>query len=76
MIEQIKEIVATVFEIDKSKINDNINKFDYEKWDSLGHINLIAALEEHFDIILEPEEMMEINTVNDIEKVIKRHLKV
>jgi acyl carrier protein len=73
MIEQIKDIVATVFEIDKSKIDDNIKRFEYEKWDSLGHINLIAAIEENFDIMLEPEEMMEINTINDIEKIIEKH---
>jgi acyl carrier protein len=73
MIEEIKDIVAAVFEIDKSKIDDNIKKFDYEKWDSLGHINLIAALEEHFDIMLEPEEMASIETIDDIEKLILKY---
>ena len=29
-----------------------------EYWDSIGHMTLIAALEEEFDIMLETEDMM------------------
>ena len=29
-------------------------------WDSIGHMTLIAALEEAFDIMLGPEEIMEL----------------
>ena len=31
-------------------------------WDSVGHMTLIAALEDEFDILLEPEDMMAITS--------------
>lgn len=31
-------------------------------WDSVGHMTLIAALEDEFDIFLEPEDMMALTT--------------
>ena len=33
-----------------------------EKWDSIGHMMLIAALEEAFSIEFEPEEMLELDS--------------
>ena len=31
-------------------------------WDSVGHMTLIAALEDEFDIFLEPDDMMALTT--------------
>jgi acyl carrier protein len=59
MEERIKEIMAAIFEVDQSAINENTAAGDLEKWDSLHHMNLIAALEEEFEVELEEEEMME-----------------
>ncbi len=33
-----------------------------EYWDSVGHMTLVAALEDEFDIMLEPEDMMAITS--------------
>jgi acyl carrier protein len=33
-----------------------------QQWDSVGHIGLISALEEAFDIDIEPEDMFEITS--------------
>ena len=73
MREKIKDIMSDVFEIERSSIDDNVKKFESEEWDSLGHINLIAALEEHYDLMFDPEEMVKIELISDIEKAIKRH---
>lgn len=72
MKETIKDIMSDVFEIERSSIDNEIRKFEFDKWDSLGHINLIAALEEHFDMIFDPEEIVKIESITDIEKAIKR----
>jgi acyl carrier protein len=44
-----------------------------EKWDSLQHIALIAAVESTFAISLSMDEMMEIASVSDIHTVLDRH---
>jgi acyl carrier protein len=44
-----------------------------ERWDSLQHIALIRAIEMTFSVRLSMDEMMEIRSVGDIEKVLRRH---
>lgn len=72
MREIIKDIMSDVFEIKRSSIYNEIRKFEFDKWDSLGHINLIVALEEHFDLMFDPEEIVKIESITDIEEAIKR----
>ncbi|MFC2062315.1 acyl carrier protein [Elusimicrobiota bacterium] len=51
MIEKkIKEIMSAVFNIHADEIHDGTSTDSVEKWDSLGHMNLMVAIEEEFDI--------------------------
>ena len=68
MREQIKEILKQVFKIDH--IKDNLSQKNCDKWDSLNHLNLIIALEQRFDVSFEPEDIVEMNSLDLIEKKI------
>ncbi len=58
MIDQeIKEVMATVFDVSIDLIEDDASTDTIEKWDSLRHMNLILALEEEFDISIPDEEV-------------------
>ncbi len=46
---------------------------DIERWDSLQHIALVQMIEATFAIRLSMDEMLEIRTVADIERVLDRH---
>lgn len=46
---------------------------DVERWDSLQHIALVQMIESTFAIRLSMDEMLEIRTVADIERVLDRH---
>ena len=39
---------------------------DYEEWDSLGRLSLIAALDEEFNLQIEEKEFEKLVTVGDI----------
>ena len=59
MENKIKQIMAAVFETDISNITDDASPDTIDNWDSLRLINLVAALEEEFDIEFEEEEIVE-----------------
>lgn len=67
---RIEGLISEVLYIDESLINDDSGPESIEVWDSLGHINIITAIEEDFDIELSPEEITEITTVRDIKKLL------
>lgn len=57
MEEQVKEIMASVFEVDKNQITADTTPQSLENWDSLRHINLVVALEEAFEVEFDEEEI-------------------
>jgi acyl carrier protein len=61
---KIISTVQKVFEIEQ--IDEKASQQNIEKWDSLGHLNLVVALEEEFDISFEPEEIAEMTSVQKI----------
>ena len=57
MKEQIHEFVCKTTFSNPEKINDDTQLFDEGIFDSMGLLNLIAFLEENFDIQVEDSEL-------------------
>jgi acyl carrier protein len=56
------------------QIDENASQHDIEKWDSLGHLNLIVALEEEFNVSFEPEEIAEMQNIRTITRKLEQKL--
>lgn len=48
-----------VFEVDQSKLNETLEYESIPTWDSVGHMSLIAALEDTFDISMEMDDVID-----------------
>ncbi len=57
-LEKYEEVFVEVFAVDKNALNENFNKENVESWDSIHQLNITANLEEVFDIMFEPEDIM------------------
>ncbi|MEQ9100881.1 MAG: acyl carrier protein [Imperialibacter sp.] len=47
---------------------------DYEEWDSLGHLSLIAILDEEFGVVIEQAEFNKLNTVGELMVEVKKRM--
>lgn len=56
---KLKQVLADVFGVDPSRIDDEASVDTIEKWDSLNHLNLVLALEEQFKVSLNEEQIVE-----------------
>ncbi len=45
---------------------------DYDEWDSLSRLSLIAALDEEYDLQIEDKEFEKLVTVGDLMEVVGR----
>ena len=54
--EKLKTVVATVLNVDVSRIDANASSDTIESWDSLRHMNLVLALEDEFGVSLPDED--------------------
>lgn len=48
-----------VFEIDHDQLNSSLEYQSIKSWDSVGHMALMAALEDEFDIMLEMDDIVD-----------------
>ncbi len=50
------------FSIDESKLGDSLEYDTIPEWDSVGHMGLIAELEEAFDIEMEMDDIIDFSS--------------
>lgn len=75
MRHEIKTLMAEVFMNDLNDISDSIKQNEFEKWDSLQHLNLILAIEKNYKVQFEPEEIAQMTSIPVIEKYILLKIK-
>lgn len=71
MEDKIMKIIADVLEIDPSAITADSMASDFEEWDSLALLSIIAELEEQLAITIPFDSALEIEGVRDILKYLK-----
>ena len=52
-------IFMEVFEISLSDLTDDLEYQSISSWDSVGHMSLIAELEDEFDVMLEMDDIVD-----------------
>ena len=68
MEEKILAVLKETFELET--ISRNISQQNCEAWDSMGQLNLVADLEDAFDVSLEPEEIGDMRCFDDIVRIL------
>ena len=71
---KVKQVIASVLKIKDSEIADEANFIFDLGADSLQSIELIAGFEEEFDVELEEDKALEIQTVSDAVSFIESYL--
>ena len=54
-----------------TQINDQTTSQDLPGWDSLGHINIITAIEDEYDIEITPEQIAKLESVAHFKELIQ-----
>mgnify|MGYP001336959868 CR=1 FL=1 len=66
----VNETIFETFQSLNGEIDESWGPDQIQDWDSLNHLNLVMALGKKFDVTLEFEEVMSIETVGDIFRVL------
>ncbi len=70
MKEKVLEILKETFELEH--VDENCSQENCPEWDSMGQLNLVADLEDAFDVSFEPEEIVLMKCYNDIIQILKK----
>jgi len=60
-LDRYKKVFVDSFEITQDKL-DSLSYQDIPEWDSVGHMSMIGALEDEFDIMLEMDDIIDFSS--------------
>lgn len=61
-LEKYNQAFMDVFELSNENLDDKLVYQSIQLWDSVGHMSLIAAIEEAFDIMMEMDDIIDLSS--------------
>lgn len=72
-LEKYNSIFVDTFGVDEGSLGADFTSEAVENWDSIGHMNLMAAIEEEFDIMLEDDDLMAFQSYEQGQEILKKY---
>lgn len=71
--EKLKGIVGGILGVSPAEIGDDFSAADADSWDSLNHINLMAAVEEEFGITISTDKIESSRSIAELKTLLHEH---
>ena len=71
--EKYKKLFIEALNVKEKIINDDLKYNDVPEWDSIGHMTLVAALEEEFKISLETDDIIDFSSFKKGIEILKKY---
>jgi acyl carrier protein len=75
MIDRFIELFKENLELENTEVKPGDAFREYERWDSLRHLLLIAMIDEEYNVVIETDEFEKIVTVEELFAAINNKLK-
>lgn len=72
-MDKYKKIFQESLNINDKDFTENLNYNDIPEWDSIGHMTLIAALEEHYNISIETDDIVDFSSFNKGKEILRKY---
>ena len=72
-IDRLIGVFADALGIDKDLIVDTLQYNSIAEWDSVAHMNLIAELEEQFDVMLDTDDIINMNSPAKAKEILEKY---
>lgn len=71
-VDSVCEVIADVFGVPRAELSETTVRDEVPEWDSVGHLNLMLALEERFGTSFSVDEMAGLDSVASIAARVRR----
>ena len=72
-LEKYKTVFCESFSISENELEGDLEYNSIEAWDSVGHMGMIADLEEKFDIMLDTDDIIDFSSYKTGMKILKKY---
>ena len=70
VVDELGKIFGEIFAHDTARFSADTVPDDVKKWDSIGHMSMVAAVDERFGVQFEVDEIMEMIDVKKILEIL------
>ena len=67
---ELKRAILDFLKLDDWVINDDTLAEQIPGWDSLSHVNVILAVEQHFGVQFKTREMLSLKNLGDLQRLV------
>ena len=71
---RIQKAFNAAFDVEPQSISIDTQPSDVKAWDSMGHVTLAASLEQEFNLSLDVDDLMAMENVRAIVRVVQSKL--
>ena len=71
--EKYNRVFIESFSLDEEKLNEKLEYNSIEAWDSIGHMQMIAELEDTFDIEFEMDDIIDFSSYNKGFEILEKY---
>lgn len=72
-VERLKQAFSEALGIDVNSITDDLQYNTLQQWDSVGHMVLIAAIEQAFDILIDTDDVIDMSSFAKAKEIVARY---
>jgi acyl carrier protein len=69
---KLQRIFLELFQVPPADLGPDMGPGQIAKWDSLGHMQLVTAIQKEFGITLTLDEVMQMDSVQNITSVLEK----
>lgn len=73
MKEKYNKAFEETFGLLSEEVNESLDMKNTEDWDSVGHIRLVTAIEDSFDIMFEMEDILGFTSYENGKQILKKY---
>lgn len=72
-LEKYNQSFIKALSITEDKLEDSLNYQDIPEWDSVGHMSLVAELEDNFGIMMDTDDIIDFNSYQKGKEILKNY---
>ena len=72
-LEKYRNAFVEGLDVEEDKITDSLEYEGIPEWDSVGHMSLVACIEEAFDIMMATEDILDFNSFQKGIELLKKY---
>ncbi|EKP0309277.1 TPA: acyl carrier protein [Aeromonas veronii] len=73
MMMQLEQIFSDALGIELAQVSDALSYQGIPQWDSVAHMGLIAQLEDHYGVLLDTDDIIDMSSVAKAREILAKY---